>query len=127
LLGQTPVGAKGRRIAVLGDMLELGPRGPELHRELAGALCEQGFDLVYCAGPLMEALWQALPAERRGGYAKVAPALEAEVVDAIRGGDVIMIKGSLGSRMGPIVKTLVRRYPMPAAPDLVSTGIPARG
>lgn len=127
LLGQTPVGAKGRRIAVLGDMLELGPRGPELHRELAGPLCEQGIDLVYCAGPLMKALWQALPAERRGAYAKDAAALEAEVVDAIRGGDVIMIKGSFGSRMGPIVKTLVRRYPMPAAPDLVSTGIPARG
>jgi UDP-N-acetylmuramoyl-tripeptide--D-alanyl-D-alanine ligase len=115
LLGQAPIGARGRRIAVLGDMLELGAAGTELHRELAGAIREHAIDLVFCAGPLMEALWQALPSERRGGYARDAGALEAEVVAAVRGGDAVMIKGSFGSRMAPIVKALVRRYPAPAA------------
>jgi UDP-N-acetylmuramoyl-tripeptide--D-alanyl-D-alanine ligase len=115
LLGQAPIGARGRRIAVLGDMLELGAAGTELHRELAGAIREHAIDLVFCAGPLMEALWQALPSERRGGYARDAGALEAEVVGAVRGGDAVMIKGSFGSRMAPIVKALVRRYPAPAA------------
>jgi UDP-N-acetylmuramoyl-tripeptide--D-alanyl-D-alanine ligase len=114
LLGQAPIGARGRRIAVLGDMLELGTAGAELHRDLAGAVREHGIDLVFCAGPLMEALWQALPSERRGGYAKDAGALEGEVVAAVRGGDAVMVKGSFGSRMGPIVKALVRRYPAPA-------------
>jgi UDP-N-acetylmuramoyl-tripeptide--D-alanyl-D-alanine ligase len=115
LLGQTPIGARGRRIAVLGDMLELGAAGAEMHRELAGAIREHAIDLVFCAGPLMEALWQALPSERRGGYAKDAGALEGEVVAAVRGGDAVMVKGSFGSRMAPIVKALVRRYPAPAA------------
>jgi UDP-N-acetylmuramoyl-tripeptide--D-alanyl-D-alanine ligase len=89
--------------------------GAALHRELVGAIREHAIDLVFCAGPQMEALWQALPSERRGGYAKDAGALEAEVVAAVRGGDAVMIKGSFGSRMGPIVKALVRRYPAPAA------------
>jgi UDP-N-acetylmuramoyl-tripeptide--D-alanyl-D-alanine ligase len=59
---------------------------------------------------LFEDLWQALPSARRGGYAVTAAALEAEVLDALRAGDAVMVKGSLGSRMGPIVKALARRY-----------------
>jgi len=125
LLAQTPIGARGRRIAVLGDMLELGSRAAELHRELTDPIREHGIDVVYCAGPLMESLWQALPVERRGGYAKDAGALEADVVAALRGGDAVMIKGSFGSRMGPIVKALARRYP--AAPDPAPTRISVQG
>ncbi|MBO0713079.1 MAG: UDP-N-acetylmuramoylalanyl-D-glutamyl-2, 6-diaminopimelate--D-alanyl-D-alanine ligase, partial [Acetobacteraceae bacterium] len=125
LLAQAPIGARGRRIAVLGDMLELGPHAADLHRELAEPIREQAIDLVYCAGPLMEALWQALPGERRGAYAKDAGALEAEIAAALRGGDAVMIKGSLGSRMGPIVKALVRRYP--ASADPAPTHIPVQG
>jgi UDP-N-acetylmuramoyl-tripeptide--D-alanyl-D-alanine ligase len=53
-------------------------------------------------------LWQALPASRRGGYAENSAALEAQVLSAIRAGDAVMIKGSLGSRMAPIVKALQR-------------------
>ncbi|HUI95779.1 MAG TPA: UDP-N-acetylmuramoylalanyl-D-glutamyl-2,6-diaminopimelate--D-alanyl-D-alanine ligase [Xanthobacteraceae bacterium] len=125
LLAQTPIGARGRRIAVLGDMLELGTSAAALHRELAEPIREHGIDLVYCAGPLMAALWEALPVERRGGYAKDAGALEGEVVAALRGGDAVMIKGSFGSRMGPIVKALARRYP--AAPDPAPARISVQG
>jgi UDP-N-acetylmuramoyl-tripeptide--D-alanyl-D-alanine ligase len=110
LLSQAPVGNRGRRIAVLGDMLELGEQAAALHRELAAAVKQNAIDLVFCAGPLMESLWQALPANRRGGYAKDAAALEPEVVAAIHGGDALMVKGSAGSRMGPIVKALAKRY-----------------
>ncbi len=108
LLGQTPVGPRGRRIAVLGDMLELGPRGRALHRGLVAGVNTNAIDLVFCCGPLMHALWQALPAGRRGGYAEDSAALEAQVLAAIRAGDVVMVKGSLGSRMAPIVKALQR-------------------
>jgi UDP-N-acetylmuramoyl-tripeptide--D-alanyl-D-alanine ligase len=73
-------------------------------------------DLVFCCGPLMHALWEALPSERRGGYAEDAGALEADVLAAIRPGDAIMVKGSLGSRMGPIVKALERHFPRHDAP-----------
>jgi UDP-N-acetylmuramoyl-tripeptide--D-alanyl-D-alanine ligase len=111
LLGQAPVDERdGRRIAVLGDMLELGPQGAELHRSLAKAVVANAIDLVFCSGPLMRSLWDALPSERRGGYAETSAALEAEVLGALRGGDAIMVKGSLGSKMGPIVKALTRQY-----------------
>jgi UDP-N-acetylmuramoyl-tripeptide--D-alanyl-D-alanine ligase len=66
----------------------------------------------------MRQLWQALPPTRRGFYAENSAALEAEIVGALRAGDVVMVKGSLGSRMGPIVKALQRTYPpQPAADD----------
>jgi UDP-N-acetylmuramoyl-tripeptide--D-alanyl-D-alanine ligase len=115
LLGQAPIGPQGRRIAVLGDMLELGPKGKSLHRGLAMPIAANAIDLVFCCGPLMRSLWQALPAGRRGGYAVDSAALEAQVVPAIRAGDAVMVKGSLGSRMAPIVKALQRVYPVEEA------------
>ncbi|HEY5215548.1 MAG TPA: UDP-N-acetylmuramoylalanyl-D-glutamyl-2,6-diaminopimelate--D-alanyl-D-alanine ligase, partial [Pseudolabrys sp.] len=111
LLGQAPVGAHGRRIAVLGDMLELGPQGEALHRGLAAPIQAAGVDLVFCCGPLMRSLWEALPSGARGGYAETAAELQPAVLDAIRGGDAVMVKGSLGSKMGPIVKALERQFP----------------
>ena len=116
LLGQAEIGPRGRRIAVLGDMLELGTSGPDLHRGLVEPIRTHGIDLVFCCGPLMQALWEALPSERRGGYAEGASALEADVIAAIRPGDALMVKGSLGSRMGPIVKALERQYSRRDAP-----------
>ena len=114
LLGQAAVGDRGRRIAVLGDMLELGPSGTELHRAIAEVVDAAGIDLVYCSGPLMRSLWEALPSQVRGGYADTAAELEAIVLDAIQAGDVIMVKGSLGSKMGPIVRALERKFPRQA-------------
>jgi UDP-N-acetylmuramoyl-tripeptide--D-alanyl-D-alanine ligase len=115
LLGQAPVGGQGRRIAVLGDMLELGSQGRALHRALAEPIETAGVDLVFCSGPLMRALWEALPSGRRGGYAETAAGLEPAVLTAIRAGDAVMVKGSLGSKMGPIVKALERQFARPAA------------
>jgi UDP-N-acetylmuramoyl-tripeptide--D-alanyl-D-alanine ligase len=116
VLGQVPMGARGRRIAVLGDMLELGPQGHALHAGLAEEVVAQAVDLVFCCGAQMRALWEALPPERRGGYAETAAALEAAVLAELQAGDAVMVKGSLGSRMGPIVAALMRRYsPRPVA------------
>jgi UDP-N-acetylmuramoyl-tripeptide--D-alanyl-D-alanine ligase len=115
LLGQTPIGPQGRRIAVLGDMLELGSKGKTLHRGLTAPIAANAVDLVFCCGPLMRSLWQALPAGQRGGYAEDSTGLEPQVVSAIRAGDVVMVKGSNGSRMAPIVKALQRVYPHHAA------------
>jgi len=110
VLGQARIAPGGRRIAVLGDMLELGAAAAELHRGLIAAVLANDLDLVFCAGPLMKALWEALPSERRGGYAESAAALEPQVIDMIADGDAVMVKGSLGTQMGPIVKALARRY-----------------
>jgi UDP-N-acetylmuramoyl-tripeptide--D-alanyl-D-alanine ligase len=117
VLGQAAVGAHGRRIAVLGDMLELGPTGAQLHRGLIDAVKANHVDLVYCCGPLMRNLWDALSSGKRGGYAGNSAALESQVVSAIRAGDAIMIKGSLGSKMKTIVNALEQRFPGKAALD----------
>jgi UDP-N-acetylmuramoyl-tripeptide--D-alanyl-D-alanine ligase len=116
-IGKSPNGSWGRRIAVLGDMLELGGAGERLHRALAADLEAARVDLVYCSGPLMHSLFEALPSGRRGGYAGTAAELEPVVLDAIRPGDALMVKGSFGSRMAPIVKALEKRYAGTPAPD----------
>jgi UDP-N-acetylmuramoyl-tripeptide--D-alanyl-D-alanine ligase len=117
VLGRATVGPHGRRIAVLGDMLELGPTSAALHRGLNEAIKANHIDLVYCCGPLMRNLWNALSTGKRGGYAESAAALEAQAVAAIRAGDTIMVKGSLGSKMKTIVNALEKRFPGKAAHD----------
>jgi UDP-N-acetylmuramoyl-tripeptide--D-alanyl-D-alanine ligase len=117
VLGAASVGPQGRRIAVLGDMLELGPTGAELHRGLIDAVRANQIDLVYCCGPLMRNLWDALSSGKRGGYAESAAALESQVVAVIRAGDAIMVKGSLGSKMKPVVNALEQRFPGKTALD----------
>ncbi|MDJ1158615.1 UDP-N-acetylmuramoylalanyl-D-glutamyl-2,6-diaminopimelate--D-alanyl-D-alanine ligase [Chelatococcus sp. SYSU_G07232] len=115
-LGQTAPGHRGRRIAVLADMLELGQEGPALHRDLAEAVEENGIDLIFAAGPLMRELWQALPGERRGGYAGTAADLEPMVIEALRGGDAVMVKGSKATKVSRIVATLKDRFPAASRP-----------
>jgi UDP-N-acetylmuramoyl-tripeptide--D-alanyl-D-alanine ligase len=102
---------------MLGDMLELGPTGPDLHRSLVDAVKANGIDLVYCCGPLMRNLWEALSTGKRGGYAENSAGLETQAVSAIRAGDAIMVKGSLGSKMKTIVNALEKRFPGSARED----------
>ncbi len=113
VLDQSEVTGKGRRIAVMGDMLELGPESEALHGALVDPVTQGRTDLVFCCGPLMENLWKRLPADRRGAYAGDAATLESAVLAAVRPGDVLMVKGSNGSRMGRIVEAL-KAYAKPA-------------
>jgi UDP-N-acetylmuramoyl-tripeptide--D-alanyl-D-alanine ligase len=114
--GSMPRGLRGRRIAVMGDMLELGPEGASLHAGLIDSIGENDIDLIFCCGPLMKSLWQVLPPERRGAYAEDSATLESAVLSAIQPGDVVMVKGSLGSRMGRIVTAIKARFPVAATP-----------
>jgi UDP-N-acetylmuramoyl-tripeptide--D-alanyl-D-alanine ligase len=109
-LGLTPRSEFRRRVAVLGDMLELGPEGPRLHQELAEVVDGAGVDVVFACGELMSSLFEALPAGRRGAYAKTSEELAPKLVGAVGPGDAIMVKGSLGSRMAPLVEALKRRF-----------------
>ncbi|MFT3987104.1 UDP-N-acetylmuramoylalanyl-D-glutamyl-2,6-diaminopimelate--D-alanyl-D-alanine ligase [Aestuariivirga sp.] len=117
LLAQAQPKKTGRRIAILGDMLELGTQGPTLHAELAPVLDEAKVDLVYAAGPLMANLWAKIPAAKRGNHAPTIAELRDEIVNAMRPNDVVMVKGSLGSKMGPLTDALRRAYP-PVSKDV---------
>ncbi|RMH47865.1 MAG: UDP-N-acetylmuramoyl-tripeptide--D-alanyl-D-alanine ligase [Alphaproteobacteria bacterium] len=100
--------AHGRRIAILGDMLELGPRELELHAALAGHPALAAIDRVHCAGPRMQALHAALPQRLRGEWHPDSAALAARIGRLVDAGDVVMVKGSLGARMGVVVDALKR-------------------
>jgi UDP-N-acetylmuramyl pentapeptide synthase len=103
VLGSAP----GRRLAALGDMLELGEHAPRLHAGLAEPIAISGVDRVYTAGPAMRHLYDALPPARRGPHVDdsldLLPVLHAE----LRPGDTLLVKGSLGMRMGRIVEALL--------------------
>ena len=98
--------ARGRRIAVLTDMLELGADAAERHADLAGPLEAAGIDQVFCAGPLMRSLHEALAPAMRGGWANSAAEIEPEVRAAVRAGDLVVVKGSNGSKAGLIAHAL---------------------
>jgi UDP-N-acetylmuramoyl-tripeptide--D-alanyl-D-alanine ligase len=109
VLARADPGSGGRRVAVLGDMLELGSDGPALHAGIASDIERARIDLVFAVGPLMRALCDALPASRRGDHAESSIALAPKLVAAIRPGDVVLVKGSFGSRMSVIVDALQNR------------------
>ena len=116
LLASAEPGMVGRRIAVLGDMLELGRQAPQMHAALAESLAAAGVDLVFAAGPLMSTLWEALPRHLKGSYADSATELEGPLRDALAPGDVVMVKGSNGIRLGPLVDSLrLQHRPAPQA------------
>ncbi len=106
VLRRKRTGRGGRRIAVLGDMLELGPSSEVMHAALARDLQAADVDLVFTAGPKMASLDAALPNEMRGAHAPSSEELRAAVVQALRAGDVVLVKGSLGSRMGLIAEAV---------------------
>ncbi|MDP2086533.1 MAG: UDP-N-acetylmuramoyl-tripeptide--D-alanyl-D-alanine ligase [Gemmobacter sp.] len=97
---------KGRRIAVLGDMLELGPDELALHAAVAGHPAMARVDLVHCAGPRAHALWQALPPARRGEWHAEAADLAARIRGLVDAGDVVLVKGSKGIRVSLVVDAL---------------------
>jgi len=110
LLAQTPVGGKGRRIAIVGDMLELGVDAETMHAGLADSLEDHQIDHVYACGPLMRALFDKLPTDRRGAWFENSRLLAAALADKIHAGDVVMVKGSNGSRMRDVVDALKNRF-----------------
>jgi UDP-N-acetylmuramoyl-tripeptide--D-alanyl-D-alanine ligase len=100
-----------RRVVALGDMLELGKASTELHRALKDAVDAAGIDLVFACGPQMKALYDELKSGQQGGWAPESSALAPLLIDAVKAGDAVMVKGSLASRMAPVVEALLTRFP----------------
>jgi UDP-N-acetylmuramoyl-tripeptide--D-alanyl-D-alanine ligase len=115
VLGATIPGKGGRRIAVLGDMLELGEDAARLHVELAPLLIDAGVALVFTVGANMRTLYDALPKRLHGGHAASSTALAEIVARRLRPGDIVTVKGSFGSRMADVVKRLLAGQPAAVA------------
>jgi len=97
---------KGRRVAILGDMLELGVAEVEMHREMADNPHLKQLDLIHCAGPLMRHLWEALPDEKQGQWAATAAELVPRASRLVDAGDVVLVKGAKGSKVSVIVDAI---------------------
>lgn len=96
----------GRRVVVLGDMRELGNEGAALHRALRDDLVAAGIDRAFLVGPLMGELFALLPETMRAHHAGDSIAMVAPLLADLRAGDVVLVKGSLGTRMAPIVSAI---------------------
>ena len=110
ILGNMVVPTGGRRIAVLGQMGELGVKSPELHAGLAQAIEENGIDLVFLAGELMRHLSERLPLGRCVAWTPTSADLVAPVLQTVRSDDAVMIKGSLSTKMALVVDALKKQY-----------------
>jgi UDP-N-acetylmuramoyl-tripeptide--D-alanyl-D-alanine ligase len=106
LLADARPGPSGRRIAVLGDMLELGPHSGELHADLADDLLRARVDLLFTAGPRAASAFYAVPDSMQGAHRRTAAELEEPFLAALRDGDVVMLKGSNAMRMGALAQRL---------------------
>ncbi|MET0575321.1 MAG: UDP-N-acetylmuramoylalanyl-D-glutamyl-2,6-diaminopimelate--D-alanyl-D-alanine ligase [Mesorhizobium sp.] len=114
LLGATPINGSGRRIAVLGDMLELGEHSAEFHAGLAEVVLRTRTDMIFLAGPEMSALADALPAGFPVEHRATTEELSGLLTDAVRPGDAIMIKSSMRMGFSRLVDALVNHFPAQA-------------
>jgi UDP-N-acetylmuramoyl-tripeptide--D-alanyl-D-alanine ligase len=110
-MATTPRADFPRRVAVLGDMLELGDASADLHRGLKEAVDAAGVDLVLACGPMMRLLFDDLKLAQQGSWAPDAAQLAPIFLDTVRAGDAVMIKGSLASGMAPLAEALMARFP----------------
>jgi UDP-N-acetylmuramoyl-tripeptide--D-alanyl-D-alanine ligase len=105
----------GRRIAVLGDMLELGPTERELHAAIARHPGLAAINVIHCVGPRMKALYEALPRQQRGDWVETAAELAPRARNLVDAGDILLVKGSKGIKVSLVVDVL-RKMGQAAAP-----------
>ena len=97
---------KGRRVAILGDMLELGADEAAMHAEVAKDPSIPAVHLIHCAGPRMRHLFEALPEDQRGIWAETSAELAAAPAALVDAGDVVLVKGSKGSKVSLVVDAI---------------------
>ena len=103
----------GRRVAILGDMLELGVDAAQQHKDIAQLAFLDDIDKIHCIGPLMRALYDALPEQKRGEWVATATEFVTMTKDMIDAGDVILVKGSKGNKTALVVDA-IRKLGHPA-------------
>lgn len=98
--------SKGRRIAFLGDMKELGEDAVALHAGLAHLEATKTLDVVHCVGPLMRSLYELLPEHQRGDWTETSEEMLTGLRQKLDSGDVVLAKGSLSMKLGAIVDAI---------------------
>ncbi len=106
VLAATPTGPGGRRVAILGEMLELGPDESAMHAGLARHPALERMDVIHTVGPRMQALVEALPERLRGLHVAQADDLGEQAHNLVQPGDVVLVKGSKGSYVSRVVDVL---------------------
>jgi len=96
----------GRRVAILGDMLELGPTEMAMHADMVNDPSMSAVHLIHCAGHRMRALYDVLPDGKRGIWAETAQTLAAHPARLVDAGDVVLVKGSKGSKISLVVDAI---------------------
>ncbi len=97
---------KLRKVAILGDMHELGINEKSYHVSLAENLDLRSLDIVHCIGPRMRACYDTLPIDIRGEWAETAKEFKMILPSLIVVGDIVLVKGSLGSNVSTIVEMI---------------------
>lgn len=109
LLGTISPRENGRRIAILGEMLELGANGPRYHAEIAEHLEAADVSCVFAVGELMAHLWAALDPAVKTAHANTADEIVESFLETLENGDVVMVKGSNASKVSKVVSALKER------------------
>ncbi len=97
---------RGRKLAVLGDMFELGSNAPSLHKNISEKIIANNINQLFVAGNLMLNLYKAVPESIRGGHAVDSTSLASLLKKALQDGDVLLVKGSRGMKMENVIKIL---------------------
>jgi UDP-N-acetylmuramoyl-tripeptide--D-alanyl-D-alanine ligase len=111
LASSIPLEGQGRRIAVLGDMLELGKHAKKLHEDLAKPILDAKINKLFLGGPEMLALKDALSVELNAEYCQSVEELKAIVAGAVRPGDIVVVKSSKGIGFSKLVAHLLKQFP----------------
>jgi UDP-N-acetylmuramoyl-tripeptide--D-alanyl-D-alanine ligase len=98
--------SRGRRIAVLGDMKELGATEAAMHKGLADLPALKQIDRVFCVGPLMQHLFDALPDPQKGHWTNDSSEMAAALPGFLDAGDVVLVKGSLSMKLALVVDAI---------------------
>jgi UDP-N-acetylmuramoyl-tripeptide--D-alanyl-D-alanine ligase len=105
---------RGKKVLVLGDMLELGPQGRELHQSLKASVLRTGAVRIFLVGPAIEPLAEALGEDRVTGHARRIEDLMEPILSSLALGDAVMVKGSKGVRLALLIDRIKQRFGAPA-------------
>lgn len=117
VLGSAKPGARGKRIAVLGDMLELGETSEKLHRELAVIIEDLKIDKVYTVGKLINVLGEEIGNKKHVGHYATWEKAKTALVKNLRSGDVVMLKASNGLGFAKLVSALSKTFERKSVTD----------